>query len=48
MTLKKFKKIILVIREVLEIDFISFEAVLTGPCSLVSVAFSLIEALWAL
>ena len=41
MTLKKFKKIILVMREVLEIDSISFEVDLAGLCSLVVVAFFL-------
>ena len=41
MTLKKIQKIILVIREVLEIDFISFEVDLAGPCSLVVGAFFL-------
>ena len=41
MTLKKIQTFILVIRKVLEIDFISFEAVLAGPCSLVMGAFFL-------
>ena len=41
MTLKKIQTFILAIREVLEIDFISFEAVLAGPSSLVMGAFFL-------
>ena len=41
MTLKKIQTFILVIREVLEIDFISFEVDLAGLCSLVVVAFFL-------
>ena len=41
MTLKKLKTIILVMREVLQIGFISFEAVLAGPCGLVVGAFFL-------
>ena len=38
---EKIQTIILVIREVLEIGFISFEAVLAGPCGLVVGAFFL-------
>ena len=38
---EKIQKFILVIREVLEIDFISFEVDLAGPCSLVVGAFFL-------
>ena len=38
---EKIQKNILVIREVLKIDSISFEIDLAGPCSLVMVAFFL-------
>ena len=38
---EKIQKIILVIREVLEIDSISFEVDLAGPCNLVIGAFFL-------